>query len=179
MYALFAVWRIIVKYFPLWWVFGRYIWISIQAWFKKRQSYTASIVIFWITVRCECSLVKTHWGRGRIDAISQMTFSSAFSRMKMFELRLIFRWRLFIVGWPNSAQNLVTSRFFHDFMPCSTCRRSITFGPIVNWESSHHGLSNDVNNMAQMFLLAHAAESSWTQFSAKTPLSTRFLKRSF
>ena len=31
----------------------------------------------------------THWGRDRMDAISQTTISSAFSWMKMFELRSI------------------------------------------------------------------------------------------
>ena len=38
----------------------------------------------------------THWGRDKIDVISQTTFSSAFSWMKMYELRLIFHWILFL-----------------------------------------------------------------------------------
>ena len=37
-----------------------------------------------------------HWGRDKIDAISQTTFSNAFSWMKMFELRLKFHWSLFL-----------------------------------------------------------------------------------
>ena len=36
----------------------------------------------------------THWGRDKMDAISQMTFSNAFSWMKMFEFRLKFHWSL-------------------------------------------------------------------------------------
>ena len=32
----------------------------------------------------------THWGRDKIGAISKTTFSSAFSRMKIYEFRLIF-----------------------------------------------------------------------------------------
>ena len=40
--------------------------------------------------RCRCSNKLTHWGRDQIDAISQTTFSSAFSWMKMFQLRLKF-----------------------------------------------------------------------------------------
>ena len=36
----------------------------------------------------------THWGRDKMAAISQTTFSNAFSWMKMFELSLIFHWRL-------------------------------------------------------------------------------------
>ena len=83
-----------------------------------------------------------------------------------------------LLGWPNSAQNLVTSRFFHDFMPCSTRRHSITCEPILKWKIQHERscpeLSNDTNNMQQMFLLTQIAESFWTQFSAKTPLLTRF-----
>ena len=38
----------------------------------------------------------THWGRDTMDAISQTTFSSAFSWMKMFEYRLKFHWNLFL-----------------------------------------------------------------------------------
>ena len=41
----------------------------------------------------QCSL--THWGRDEIDAISQTTFSNAFSWLKMFEFRLKFHWSLF------------------------------------------------------------------------------------
>ena len=37
----------------------------------------------------------THWDRDKMDAISQTTFSNAFSRMKMFEYRLKFHWSLF------------------------------------------------------------------------------------
>ena len=37
----------------------------------------------------------THWGRDQIDAISQTTFSNAFSWMKMYEFRLRFHWSLF------------------------------------------------------------------------------------
>ena len=84
----------------------------------------------------------------------------------------------YLLGWPNSAQNLVTSRFFHDFMPCSTRRHSKTREPILKWKIPHERscpeLSNDTNNMQQMFLLTQIAESFWTQFSAKSPLLTRF-----
>ena len=38
----------------------------------------------------------TQWGRDQIDAISQTTFSYAFSRMKMNEFRLGFHWSLFL-----------------------------------------------------------------------------------
>ena len=38
----------------------------------------------------------THWGRDKTDAISQTTFSNAFSSMKMFDFRLKFHWILFL-----------------------------------------------------------------------------------
>ena len=38
----------------------------------------------------------THWGGDKMDAISQTTSSSAFSRMKMFEFRLRLHWSLFL-----------------------------------------------------------------------------------
>ena len=38
----------------------------------------------------------THWGRDKMDAISQLTFSSTFSWMKMFELRLRIHRKLFL-----------------------------------------------------------------------------------
>ena len=38
----------------------------------------------------------THWGRDKIDAISQTTYSNAFSWMKMNEFRLWFHWSLFL-----------------------------------------------------------------------------------
>ena len=38
----------------------------------------------------------THWGRDKMDAISQTTLSNAFSCMKMFQFRLKFHWSLFL-----------------------------------------------------------------------------------
>ena len=38
----------------------------------------------------------THWGRDKMDAISQTTFWNAFSWMKMLEFRLIFHRSLFL-----------------------------------------------------------------------------------
>ena len=42
------------------------------------------------------ALALTHWGRDKMDAISQTTFSNAFSWMKMFEYRLRFDLSLFL-----------------------------------------------------------------------------------
>ena len=38
----------------------------------------------------------THWGRDKMDAVSQTTFSNAFSWMKMYEFRLRLHWSLFL-----------------------------------------------------------------------------------
>ena len=40
-------------------------------------------------------LTLTHWGRDKMDAISQTTFSNAFSWMKMYWFRLRFHWNSF------------------------------------------------------------------------------------
>ena len=42
-----------------------------------------------------CWVEQTHWGRDKMAAISQTTFSDAFSWMKMYEFRLRFHWSLF------------------------------------------------------------------------------------
>ena len=42
------------------------------------------------------SLVLTHWGRDKMAAILQTTFSNIFSWMKMYEFRLRFHWSLFL-----------------------------------------------------------------------------------
>ena len=38
----------------------------------------------------------THWGRDKMAAVFQTTFSNAFSWMKMYEFRLRFHWNLFL-----------------------------------------------------------------------------------
>ena len=37
----------------------------------------------------------THWGRDKMEAISQTTYSNAFSWLRMYEFRLKFHWSLF------------------------------------------------------------------------------------
>ena len=41
-------------------------------------------------------LTLTHWGRDKMAAIFQTTFSNAFSWMKMYQFRLKFHWSLFL-----------------------------------------------------------------------------------
>ena len=40
--------------------------------------------------------ILTHWGRDKMAAICQTTFSNVFSWMKMYEFRLKFHWSLFL-----------------------------------------------------------------------------------
>ena len=42
------------------------------------------------------SLLLTHWGRDKMAAISQTTFSNTFSWLKMYEFRLRFHWSLLL-----------------------------------------------------------------------------------
>ena len=49
----------------------------------------------------------THWGRDKVAANFQTTFSNAFSPMKMFEFRLIFHWILFL-----RVQFIIISHWF-------------------------------------------------------------------
>ena len=50
----------------------------------------------WFRMHNSASVVLTHWGRDKMDAISQTTSSSPFSWMKMFEFRLKSQWSLFL-----------------------------------------------------------------------------------
>ena len=49
--------------------------------------------------------ILTHWGRDKLDAISQTTFSNVFSWMKMFEFRLEFHWSMFPSDWITIIQH--------------------------------------------------------------------------
>ena len=50
----------------------------------------------WFVAVNEALVTLTHWGRDKMAAIFQTTFSNAFSRMKMYEFRLRFQWSLFL-----------------------------------------------------------------------------------
>ena len=45
---------------------------------------------------CILNRLSTHWGRDKMAAIFQTTFSNGFSWMKMYEFLLTFHWSLFI-----------------------------------------------------------------------------------
>ena len=48
----------------------------------------------------------THWGRDKMAAVSQTTFSNAFSWMKMLEFRFKFHWSLFLRVQLTTFQHL-------------------------------------------------------------------------
>ena len=72
----------------------RYLWFDDEAVTKDSKNdmkQTKSMLPTWSWV-----WGITHWDRYKMNAISQTTLSSAFSRMKIFEFRLKFHWGLFL-----------------------------------------------------------------------------------
>ena len=63
----------------------------------------------------------THWGRDKMDAISQTTFSNAFSWTKMLEYRLKFGWSLFLRVYRSNA-----------WIPIKISLKFVPQGPINN-----------------------------------------------
>ena len=65
------------------------------------KSHSAFCSYSMAEVECSFALKHSHilcltrWGRDKMDAILQMTFSTAFLWMKMFEFRLQFHWNLY------------------------------------------------------------------------------------
>ena len=101
MSAIRLVWRhvSVMQNYMSWWPFPL-LWV--------RRLYVATIGVWWIRLgchvgRCGCQSVckilsgklLTHWGRDKMAAIFQTTFSNGFSWMKMYEFRLTFHWSLF------------------------------------------------------------------------------------
>ena len=65
----------------------------IMAWCRRRGggfNWTTDGLVYWRIYALFGLDELTHWGRNKMDAISQTTSSSAFSWMKMFEFRLKF-----------------------------------------------------------------------------------------
>ena len=49
-----------------------------------------------LSLRISRRLQLTHWGRDKMDAIFQTTFSNGYSWMKIYEFRMKFHWSLFL-----------------------------------------------------------------------------------
>ena len=59
------------------------------------------VILIWLKTWCGTTqlavqVILTHWGRDKMATISQTTISDSFSRMKMYEVHLIFHWSLFL-----------------------------------------------------------------------------------
>ena len=76
-----------------WFRYWLVLWHHAITWTSIDFSEMGSSVIHQRAVSQE---MLTHWGRDKIDAISQTPFSNAFSWMKMNEFRLAFHWSLFL-----------------------------------------------------------------------------------
>ena len=63
---------------------------------KQSKVDTSMTIIDSIT-----AVLLTHWGRDKMAAISQTTFSSAFSWMKIYEFHLRFHWMLFLTFYSS------------------------------------------------------------------------------
>ena len=72
------------------------IWISNSVDNSVSSSGRKSKHVFMLPLITALRKELTHWGREKMDAISQTTFSSAFSWMKMFEFQLRYHWSLFL-----------------------------------------------------------------------------------
>ena len=92
--------------------------------FPKDTAYPALMCELWsvhwedLGEKLSCWLL-THWGLDKMEAISQMTFSSTFSLMKMFEFR-------FIKSWIKSSLKFVPKGQINNtpaLVPIMACRR--------------------------------------------------------
>ena len=63
---------------------------------------------------CHFRIRLTHWGRDKMAAIFQTTFSNGFSWMKMYEFRLKFHWSLF-----QRAQLTIFQHWFRAYQATS------------------------------------------------------------
>ena len=60
----------------------------------------------------------SHWGRDKIDAIFQTTFSNTFSWMTVYELRLKFHWNLFV-----RVQSTIVRHWFRQWLGAEQATR--------------------------------------------------------
>ena len=98
----------ILGYWVHWGFFSHHYTLSI-IFISLHTEYSLDITAPWgfSTYDCPLSILLTHWGRDKMDAISQTTFGSTFSWMKVSEFRLKFHWRLFLrSNWQYSSIGL-------------------------------------------------------------------------
>ena len=62
---------------------------------KKSMAMEGELSVGQIGTIASAAFVLTHWGRDKMAAIFQTTFSNAFSWMRMYRFRIRFHWSLF------------------------------------------------------------------------------------
>ena len=77
----------------IWFVFWFFCGLILISFIDICQGYFAGITTVALFIY-DFSILK-HWGRDKMDAISQTTFLNAFPWMKMCKFRLRFHWKLF------------------------------------------------------------------------------------
>ena len=92
-------------------------------------------------IRLSCSIVPilTHWGLDKLAAISQTTFSNAFSWMKMNEFYLWFHWSLFL-----RFELTIFRHWFRPWLGAGQLRLSCTNSSIYNPIITHAKHYEDV-----------------------------------
>ena len=74
---------------------------------RRRASVTSLYVMY---MSCTMMRSLTHWGRDKMDAIFQTTFSNGFYWMKMYEFQLKFHWSLLLKVQLTISQHWVWRR---------------------------------------------------------------------
>ena len=99
-------------------------------------------IVPWVGIPLQC-IVLTHWGRDKMAATFQTTFSNAFSWMKMYEFQLRFHWSLFLRVQLTIFQHWVRQWLGAD-QATSHC---LTQWRLVNWRIY---TSLDVNELTKI-----------------------------
>ena len=68
----------------------------IMVW-SNRISVLPPLLLLCLILRYMLTMCLTYWGRDKMVAIFQTTFSNAFFLMEMYEFRLRFHWNLFLM----------------------------------------------------------------------------------
>ena len=90
------------------------------------------------------TLTSTHWGRDKMSASLQTTFSNAFSGLKLFEFRLKLHWRLsqrvtftkcqhWFREWLDAKQ--ATGQYLNQWWPMLSTHKCVTRPQYVNCSS--------------------------------------------
>ena len=110
------------------------------------------------TVGLLCDVALTHWGREKIAAISQMTFSNDISWVEMYEFRLIFHWILLLMSEFIIPQ--------HRLKWCLGADQNLAF--FQNWNKNEIFFANFDKNHEGFFLKLKKKSFFFCKFWRKT-----------